>query len=69
MKLTMGKEASSVTKQYTEITVGRPTALEHRHPFDNVRRYANKNTTDPKETLNAGGVPSQEVIERIIDKE
>ncbi|GAB61955.1 MAG: hypothetical protein DWB56_07790 [Candidatus Jettenia sp.] len=51
MKLTMGKEASSVTKQYTEITVGRPTALEHRYPFDDVRRYADKNTADPMTIL------------------
>ncbi|MCF6158345.1 MAG: hypothetical protein E3K32_07200 [wastewater metagenome] len=46
MRLTMGKDASSVTKQYTEITVGRPTALEHRHPLDDVRKYADKNTAD-----------------------
>ncbi|MFY9113547.1 MAG: hypothetical protein WBL38_14490 [Desulfomonilia bacterium] len=36
---TEGKEPSSVTKQYTEIMVGRPTALEHRHPFNDVRDF------------------------------
>ncbi len=51
MRLTMGKDASSVTKQYTEITVGRPTILEHRHPLDDVRRYADKNTSDPMTIL------------------
>jgi rubrerythrin len=47
MKLTEGKEPSSVTKQYTEITVGRPTALEHRHPFDDVRDFTDFTTADP----------------------
>jgi rubrerythrin len=51
MKLTMGKEASSITKQYTEITVGRPTVLEHRHPFDDVRKYASEYTADPMTAL------------------
>jgi rubrerythrin len=46
MRITMGKDASSVTKQYTEITVGRPTKLEHRYPLDDVRKYADKNTAD-----------------------
>ncbi len=47
MKLTDGKEPSDVTRQYTEITVGRPTALEHRHPFDDVRDFRDFATADP----------------------
>lgn len=36
MKMAEGKDAAPITKQYTEITVGRPTALQHRHPFDDI---------------------------------
>lgn len=41
MKLLEGKEASEITRQYTEITVGRPTIVEHRHPFDEIRQHFN----------------------------
>ena len=47
MKLDEGKEASAVTRKYTEITVGRPTALEHRYPYDDVRTYTLNNSADP----------------------
>ncbi|HAR63558.1 MAG TPA: hypothetical protein DCS13_08855 [Candidatus Margulisbacteria bacterium] len=46
MMLTEGKEAASVTKQYTEIIPGRPTIMEHRFPFDDVRRPINKDSAD-----------------------
>ncbi|MEZ4601024.1 MAG: hypothetical protein R2940_14645 [Syntrophotaleaceae bacterium] len=39
MDMTMGKKAAELTGEYTEITVGRPTVLEHRHPFDEVRNH------------------------------
>ncbi len=38
MNLTQGKKAEEVTGPLTEITVGRPTSAEHRHPFDEVRK-------------------------------
>jgi len=47
LKLDEGKEASAVTRQYTEITMGRPTYLEHRHPFDDVRRPIHGWSADP----------------------
>lgn len=47
MKMIMDKEPSSVTKQYTEITLGRPTALHHRDPYDEVRTFADFTTADP----------------------
>ncbi len=39
MDMTMGKKAEKITRDLTEITVGRPTILEHRHPFDDVRNH------------------------------
>jgi hypothetical protein len=46
MELTMGKKAEKVTGQFTEITVGRPTIFEHRHPFDDVRKNYDSKTAD-----------------------
>lgn len=43
LDLVEGKAADKITGQYTEITVGRPTAVEHRHPFDEVRKYPKTN--------------------------
>ncbi|MDD4938545.1 MAG: hypothetical protein PHE18_02245 [Candidatus Omnitrophica bacterium] len=51
MRLTMGKEASDVTKEYTEITVGRPTSKEHRFPEDDVRNFTDKRSADPMSNL------------------
>lgn len=33
-----GKDANAILQGYTDILPGRPTALEHRHPLDDVRR-------------------------------
>ena len=46
MQMTMGKEADRITSDLTEITVGRPTLLEHRHPFDDVRNHYNSKKAD-----------------------
>jgi hypothetical protein len=43
MEMTTGEKADQITGQYTEITVGRPTVLEHRHPFDDVRKHYGPN--------------------------
>jgi hypothetical protein len=32
-----GKDANTILQSYTDIIPGRPTSLEHRHPFDDVR--------------------------------
>ena len=37
-EMTEGKKAEKIVGGLTEITVGRPTMLEHRHPVDDVRR-------------------------------
>ncbi|MBN1600517.1 MAG: hypothetical protein JW915_02860 [Chitinispirillaceae bacterium] len=40
------KKAEAIVNDLTEIMPGRPTIIEHRHPFDDVRRYAAKDTAD-----------------------
>ena len=42
-----GKDATELTDHLTEITPGRPTALEHRHPHDDVRGHFETHTVDP----------------------
>jgi hypothetical protein len=53
LEMTEGKRADSITKQLTEITVGRPTAKEHRHPFDDVRKPYDRTKADPLTQLHA----------------
>lgn len=45
--LTEGKKADAIVKNLTEVTPGRPTYAEHRHPFDTITRHIDKNTADP----------------------
>lgn len=52
LEMTEGKKADAITKQFTEITVGRPTAAEHRHPFDDVRKNINSKKADPFTLMN-----------------
>ena len=42
-----GKDAAALTGSLTEITPGRPTAIEHRHPHDDVRGHFETHTVDP----------------------
>jgi len=42
-----GKDAAALTDHLTEITPGRPTVLEHRHPHDEVRGHFESHTVDP----------------------
>jgi hypothetical protein len=42
-----GKNATELTGQLTEITPGRPTIVEHRHPHDDVRGHYETHTVDP----------------------
>ena len=46
-----GKDASELTGHLTEITPGRPTILEHRHPIDDVRGHYETHTVDPLSRL------------------
>jgi hypothetical protein len=42
-----GEDAADLTQHLTEITPGRPTILEHRHPHDEVRGHFSTHTVDP----------------------
>lgn len=53
MDLLEGKKADKVTGSLTEIMPGRPTIVEHRHPFDEVRAHYDRNTVHPLTRLHA----------------
>lgn len=42
-----GIDANDLTGGYTEITPGRPTIAEPRHPFDEINRHIQKELADP----------------------
>jgi hypothetical protein len=46
-ELLHGGRAEAITNQLTEITPGRPTVLEHRHPYDDLRPHFETHTVDP----------------------
>jgi hypothetical protein len=46
-----GKDAAELTQSLTEITPGRPTAIEHRHPHDDLRGHYETHTVDPLSRL------------------
>ena len=55
-----GKKAEQIISDLTEITPGRPTIFEHRHPHDEVRRPMTALAADPQSILNALMVMSAE---------
>src|SRR4051794_10455112 len=48
-----GKDANNILQSYTDIRPGRPTAIEHRHPLDDLRRHYDRKTAHPLSKLNA----------------
>ncbi len=46
LKMDFGIDAETLVGKFTEITPGRPTINEHRHPVDNVRYSMNSKTAD-----------------------
>jgi hypothetical protein len=50
-ELISGQRAEELTQDLTEIMPGRPTALEHRHPVDDIRRHYDRHTVDPLSRL------------------
>lgn len=44
--------SEQIVKNYVEITPGRPTIAEHRHPFDTVRKYVDFKKADIQTKLN-----------------
>jgi rubrerythrin len=47
------KKAEKIVAELTEITPGRPTIFEHRHPYDEIRRPMTALAADPQSILNA----------------
>jgi hypothetical protein len=39
-----GKDANNIIQSYTDVIPGRPTSLEHRHPYDDVRAHYDKDS-------------------------
>lgn len=48
-----GKKAREIVKDLTEIMPGRPTVVEHRHPFDDIRRPLPRKGGHPLSQLHA----------------
>jgi hypothetical protein len=46
-----GRDAAELTDHLTEITPGRPTVVEHRHPHDDVRGHFDTHTVSPVSRL------------------
>ena len=55
-----GKDATELTGHLTEITPGRPTVDEHRHPADDVRGHYDTHTVDPLSRLHVMTIVSAE---------
>jgi len=50
-ELINGARAETLTQDLTEIMPGRPTAVEHRNPLDDLRRHYDRHTVDPLSRL------------------
>jgi rubrerythrin len=48
-----GKDANAILQSYTDIRPGRPTAVEHRAPADDLRRWYERHTAAPLTKLHA----------------
>jgi len=55
-----GDDATDLTQRLTEITPGRPTILEHRHPYDEIRGHYSTHTVDPLSRLHVLTIVSAE---------
>ena len=60
LKMDYGIDAETLVGKFTEITPGRPTINEHRHPKDNVRTPMNSLKADPYTKLVAGIITAAE---------
>jgi len=52
MEALENKDPNNITQGKTDIKPGRPTVIEHRHPYDSLRMHYNKDTADAKTKLN-----------------
>jgi hypothetical protein len=54
------RKAEKIVDQVTEVMPGRPTKVEHRHPYDEPRTPYDRNSVDPRSRLNALTILSAE---------
>jgi rubrerythrin len=54
------KPAAQITRDYTEIMPGRPTVVEHRHPFDELRLHYDKSKADALTKLHVATITAAE---------
>jgi len=52
LEMRQGIKAEKLVGKYTEVMPGRPTAEEHRHPFDDVRKPGNRKKMSPQTLMN-----------------
>ncbi len=60
LKMDFGIDADIMVGKFTEITPGRPTINEHRHPIDNVRHFVPAKKADPYAKLVSGIITAAE---------
>lgn len=60
MEMLEGTKAERVVGGFTEIFPGRPTAAEHRHPYDDVRRGMDRHQANPLSILHVMTVTAAE---------
>jgi hypothetical protein len=48
-----GKDSNALLQSYTDVRPGRPTAVEHRHPFDDLRRPYDRTSAAGLTKMNA----------------
>ena len=51
LEMEEGVRGEQLVGSYTEIMPGRPTISEHRYPFDDIRRFAPRGSSDPLTNL------------------
>ena len=56
----MGKDANTLVQSYSDIVPGRPTAIEHRHPLDDLRKPYDRRRTAAISKLHAGTIMAGE---------
>jgi hypothetical protein len=55
-----GKDANNIIQSYTDVIAGRPTSIEHRHPYDDVRVHYDKDCAELITKLHALTIVSGE---------
>ena len=60
LEMEQGADVKTMVGGYTEIMPGRPTIVEHRHPFDDVRRHIDGKKSKPITRLNVGIITAAE---------